>query len=64
MRLTRKWPDFKRSRLKQGESMFIGHFSVHVDPQLYSCALDYAGTEADYDGVPLDVEVEPAKDSI
>lgn len=33
-------------------------------PRLYSCALDYAGTEADYDGVPLDVEVEPAKDSI
>ncbi len=27
-------------------------------PRLYSCALDYAGTEADYDGVPFDVEVE------
>ena len=26
-------------------------------PRLYSCALDYAGTEADYDGVPFDVEV-------
>lgn len=33
-------------------------------PRLYSCALDYAGTEADYDGVPFDVEVEPAKGSI
>ena len=33
-------------------------------PRLYSCALDYAGIEADYDGVPFDVEVEPAKGSI
>ena len=31
MRLTRKWPAFERSRLKQGGSMFIGQFSVHVD---------------------------------
>ena len=27
-------------------------------PRFYSCALDYDGTEADYDGAPFDVEVE------
>lgn len=44
--------------------MFIGQFSVHVDLGSTSCALDYAGTEADYDGVTFDVEVKPAKGSI
>ena len=33
-------------------------------PRLYGCALGDAGIEADYDGVPFDVEVEPAKGSI
>ena len=57
MRLTRKWPDFKRSRLKQGGSMFIGQFSVHVD--LGSTAVRWIMPEQRPTtmGYPFDVEV-------